>query len=105
MREKLGLSFSNTRGLHQVVDSIPRRAGEWKVKNLSFPDRPDELFTLRHRDILSSIQSLWGDPELADHLVYKPSTLFTDTSQDHRLYNEMWTGKWWNFIQVCLTCL
>ncbi|KAF9003205.1 hypothetical protein BDZ89DRAFT_1146120 [Hymenopellis radicata] len=99
VKDKLGLSYSNTAGLHKVVDSIPRRAGKWKVKHLSFPDRPAEKFTLRHRDILESVRSLWGDPELAEHLGYKPSTLFTDESQDHRLYNEMWTGKWWSFIQ------
>ncbi|KAF9038794.1 hypothetical protein BDZ89DRAFT_894707, partial [Hymenopellis radicata] len=99
VKDKLGLSYSNTAGLHKVVDSIPRRAGKWKVKHLSFPDRPAEKFTLRHRDILESVRSLWGDPEQAEHLVYKPSTLFTDESESHRLYNEMWTGKWWNFIQ------
>lgn len=70
------------------------------MKTLSFPDRPDEKFTLRHRDIIESIRSLWGNPELAEHLVYKPSSLFSDESLDHRLFNEMWTGKWWQYIQV-----
>ncbi|KAF9020721.1 hypothetical protein BDZ89DRAFT_911476, partial [Hymenopellis radicata] len=99
VREKLGLSYTTTAGLHKVVDSIPRCAGRWHVKHLSFPDRPDEKFTLRHRDVVESVRSLWGDPKLAEHLVYKPSSLFTDEAKNHRLYNEMWTGKWWNFIQ------
>ncbi|KAF8988514.1 hypothetical protein BDZ89DRAFT_974911, partial [Hymenopellis radicata] len=72
VKEKLGLSFSNTRGMHKKLSSVPGRAGKWRIKNFSFPDRPDEKFILRHRDIIPAIRSLWGDPSLAQHLVYRP---------------------------------
>lgn len=60
---------------------------------------------MRHRDILQAIQSLWGDPELAEHLVYKPRRMFhqpTEEGKAHgtRFYNEMWTGNWWWYVQV-----
>ena len=78
VKEKLGLSYSNTKALHETLDNVPRRAGTWHNKHITFPDRPDDLFTLRHRDLLEAIRSLWGDPKLAKYLVYKPRKLFTN---------------------------
>ncbi|KIY60835.1 hypothetical protein CYLTODRAFT_363653, partial [Cylindrobasidium torrendii FP15055 ss-10] len=52
VREKLGLSYANSAGVHRQLDEIPRRAGKWHVKHLTFPDREEEPFILRHRDIL-----------------------------------------------------
>ncbi|KIY61007.1 hypothetical protein CYLTODRAFT_318311, partial [Cylindrobasidium torrendii FP15055 ss-10] len=95
VKEKLGLSFKNTSGLHQQLDSVPLRAGEWQVKHLTFPDREDDPFILRHRDVLNAIKALWGDPNLAKHIVYRPSRIFTDREKKHRIVNEMWTAEWW----------
>ncbi|KIY70442.1 hypothetical protein CYLTODRAFT_451745 [Cylindrobasidium torrendii FP15055 ss-10] len=85
VKERLGLTYENTAGLHQTLDGIPRRAGEWLTKELSFPDRPDDTFILRHRNILEAIQSLWGDPSLANKIVYRPSKIFTDRNKTHRI--------------------
>ncbi|KAE9389338.1 hypothetical protein BT96DRAFT_1070394 [Gymnopus androsaceus JB14] len=98
--EKLGLSYKNVAGLHKAVDSIRPRAGEWKVRRLRFKDRPDEAFILRYRDILEAVKSLWGDPALAKHLVYRPKKVFQDAEKEKRCYSEMWTGKWWQYTQV-----
>ncbi|KIY61062.1 hypothetical protein CYLTODRAFT_405753 [Cylindrobasidium torrendii FP15055 ss-10] len=102
VREKLGLSYNNTAGLHDTMDHIPRRAGEWLTKELSFPDLPNDTFILRHRDILEAIQSLWGNPSLANKIVYRPCKIFTDRDKTHRIVNEMWTGDWWWRIQNML---
>ncbi|PPQ84566.1 hypothetical protein CVT26_004024, partial [Gymnopilus dilepis] len=40
--EKLGLSFRTMRALHQKVDSIPERAGQWQERELFFQDEPEE---------------------------------------------------------------
>ena len=48
--ENLGLSYHNTRSLHQKVDGIPERAGDWQTRTLSFKDRPNDAFTVRFRD-------------------------------------------------------
>ncbi|KAE9387634.1 hypothetical protein BT96DRAFT_960358 [Gymnopus androsaceus JB14] len=101
--EKLGLSYHNVRGLHKCVDSIRPKAGDWKVRCLRFKDCPDEEFILRHRNILDVIKSLWGDPLLAQHLVYRPKSIFKDAEKKQRTYSEMWSSKWWQFMQqVCV---
>ncbi|KAE9389231.1 hypothetical protein BT96DRAFT_947028 [Gymnopus androsaceus JB14] len=92
VQEKLGLSFSNIARLHKAVDAIQPCAGAWK-------DRPDKEFILCHRNILDVIKSLWGDPLLAEHLVYCPKSIFQDAQKKKRSYSEMWTGKWWQFTQ------
>ncbi|KAJ7693152.1 hypothetical protein B0H17DRAFT_933172, partial [Mycena rosella] len=102
VREKLGLSYKNIRGLHQIVDDIPERAGEWMTKSLSFPDRPGEKHFIRYRDPLAAIRSLLGNPAHAKDIVYVPTKVFLDAQRDNRVYNEMWTGKWWTAVQVSL---
>ncbi|ESK83971.1 hypothetical protein Moror_7502 [Moniliophthora roreri MCA 2997] len=68
--EKLSLSFHNTQALHQKIDTIPPRAGKWKVGRLHFKNQPDAEFILHYRDPLEAIRSLWGDLSLSEHLAY-----------------------------------
>jgi hypothetical protein len=100
--EKLGLSYSNTYGLHKFLDGIPETAGKWTTKHLVFDDAPDQEHIIRMRDPLDAIKSLWGDPALAKHLVYAPRKIFSNANKDNRIYSEMWSGKWWNAVQVSL---
>lgn len=98
--------------MHERLDEIPRRAGKWQSKHIYFPDKPEQPFILIHRDILEAIQALWGDPSLANHLVFKPKRMFAEANKDSksRVYTEMWTAEWWWIIQVrtgpyvCLSC-
>lgn len=86
--------------MHQILDNIPDRAGKWQTRYLTFKDQPDQTFIIRHRNIIESIASLWGDPAFAKHLVYAPSKIFSNSEKTNRIYSEMWSGKWWNAIQV-----
>lgn len=88
--------------MHKALAEVPLRAGEWKDTVIRFADRPDNPFVLRHRDTLEAVRALWGDPDLAQHIVYRPSKLFSDENKDtsDRVYSEMWTGDWWWKIQV-----
>jgi hypothetical protein len=88
--------------LYQILDNIPERAGKWQTRHLTFKDYPDQTFIIRHRNVIESIRSLWGDPAHAKNLVYAPRKIFTDNSRTNRLFSEMWTGKWWHAIQVVL---
>ncbi|KAI5893113.1 uncharacterized protein SCHCODRAFT_02498405, partial [Schizophyllum commune H4-8] len=92
--ESLGLSFHNTRSLHQNLDEIPLRAGSWSTKILRFRDRPDDAHLIRMRDPVEAVRSLWGDPTLAKHLVYRPQKIFDSAKRDNRFFSEMWTGDW-----------
>ncbi|KAJ3711596.1 hypothetical protein C8R42DRAFT_544044, partial [Lentinula raphanica] len=76
VKENLGVTFNNTKSMYDKVDHIPDRCGPWSTKKLSFKDRPEEEFTIHHRDPIEAIKALWGDPTLAQDLVYKPSKLF-----------------------------
>lgn len=79
---------------------MPERAGPWKTKKLHFPDRKQETFTIRYRNPLEAIKTLWKDPELSPQMTFGPTKVYTDTSRSDRIYNEMWTGQWWNILQV-----
>ena len=101
--EKLGLSYHNTRSLHQTIDNdIPERAGTWRTDEIFFNDFPDIVYTVRSRDPLEAIQGLWGDPVLSQHIIYRSKKIFSDKNCQNRIYTEVWTGKWWAAIQVMI---
>ncbi|KDR76055.1 hypothetical protein GALMADRAFT_67859, partial [Galerina marginata CBS 339.88] len=60
---------------------------------------PGVTHTIRYRDPIEAIQSLWGDPALASHLVYRPRKLFSSCDRQNRIYTELWTGQWWHAVQ------
>lgn len=86
--------------LHQKVDGIPERSGQWKTRELKFDDRPDDTFTVRYRNPVEAIKSLWKDPELSPQMVYAPRKVFSNSGRRTRIYSEMWTGQWWQVQQV-----
>ncbi|EPS92722.1 hypothetical protein FOMPIDRAFT_1056616, partial [Fomitopsis schrenkii] len=100
-RDKLGLSYHNTRALLQRVDSLPERA-EWEEHWVSFKDRPGEKHLVQFRNIIQAIRALLGNPQHADKIVYRPRRLFRDASRQQRIYSEMWTGQWWHAVQSLL---
>lgn len=83
-----------------MIDAIPERAGRWKTRNLHFPDNPSDKFCLRYRNVLEAIRGLIGDPTHAQDIVYAPKKIFTNRRKSTRVYSEMWTGQWWNAVQV-----
>jgi hypothetical protein len=100
VKERLELSYHNTRALHKVLDDIPPRA-EWHSKKLAFEDRPEDEYTIYYRNPIDAMRSLLGNPAHAKDIVYRPKKIFRDKEKSVRIYNEMWTGKWWHAIQVC----
>ncbi|KAG1760237.1 hypothetical protein EDD22DRAFT_980691 [Suillus occidentalis] len=88
VRECLGLQYHNTRSLHQTVDSIPAHA-KWQSTYLAFHDKPQHKHELHYRNPLDAIQALLGNPAHARDIVYKPSTIFTDSTHSTRIYNEI----------------
>ncbi|PPQ75356.1 hypothetical protein CVT26_015158 [Gymnopilus dilepis] len=97
--EKLGLSYHNIRALHQKIDSIPERAGVWETKHLFFNDDPNEKYTIRFRDPIEAIKSLWKDPELSPHMFFRPAKVYTNKDREIRIFSEMHTSKWWHVCQ------
>jgi len=99
--EKLGLSYHNARALHKKVDSLPEKAGKWIVSQLKFPDSPSDTYTIRYRDPVEAIKSLWKDPELSPKMQFAPQKVFSDKDKSNCIYSEMWTGQRWHILQVC----
>lgn len=98
--EGLGLSYHNVRSLHKKLDSLPETAGDWKTKHLSFRDRPGDVYTIRFRDPLEAIKSLWKDSALSPKMKFAPEKIYSDKTKKNRIYSEMWTAKRWHVLQV-----
>ena len=98
--ESLGLSYHNTCKLHQVIDGILSWV-EWKTQSLWFKTDPQAKHYIHYRNPLDAIQSLLGNPAHANHIIYKPKKIFVNAKKEKRIYHEMWTGSWWNTVQVC----
>ncbi|PIL34532.1 hypothetical protein GSI_03310 [Ganoderma sinense ZZ0214-1] len=98
--EKLGLSFTNSRGLNKIIDKRmssgrpPFERHEIVVAG--------EAFEVYYRDVLSCIRALFGDPEFTADLLLAPERHFTDEEQEVRVYFEMNTGQWWWRVQEAL---
>ncbi|KAG1756586.1 uncharacterized protein EDB91DRAFT_1233380 [Suillus paluster] len=60
----------------------------------------EDKHIVHHRDPLEAIKTLLGNPAHAEHVVYGPKKIFSDASQSERIYNEMWTGDWWNTLSL-----
>ena len=98
--ESLGLSYHNTCKLHQVIDGIISWV-EWKTQSLWFKTDPQAKHYIHYRNPLDAIQSLLENPAHANHIIYKPKKIFVNAKKEKRIYHEMWTGRWWNTVQVC----
>ena len=57
----------------------------------------DEVFEVYHRDIIQCLRALYGDPEFASHLIFKPEKHFSvdEDGEESSHYHDMHTGKWW----------
>jgi Plavaka transposase len=97
MSERLGLSFQNSRELNRIIDEhLPSRP-KFERHDIVIED---ETFQVYFRDIMDCIALLYGNPEFAPHLTFAPECHYSDTDKKHRIYHDMYTGKWWWETQV-----
>lgn len=80
---------------------MPEKAGEWKTQKLKFNDAED-IFTIRYRNPIAAIRSLWRDGQLSPEMVFAGCKIFSDEKKENRIFSEMHTGKWWHVLQVRL---
>ncbi|KAI0055813.1 hypothetical protein BV25DRAFT_1921497 [Artomyces pyxidatus] len=73
-----------------------------EIKYIWFEDKPDNKHLVQYRDPLEAIEALLGNPAHAKHIVYRPRKVFSSQTKEVRVYNEIWTGKWWYSVQSSL---
>jgi len=97
--EGLGLSYKTANELNSIIDNnLPGRP-PFKTRELVIGG---EHLEFHYREILPSIQAIFGNPELAHDMVFAPERHYHDSEQKHRVYSEMHTGDWWWSVQVCI---
>ncbi|KAH9058056.1 hypothetical protein EDB87DRAFT_1675459 [Lactarius vividus] len=96
--ERLGLSYSTTNELNSVIDKLP---GPPPFKS-DVLEVGGEHLHFYHRDIILCIQTLFGNPEFAQDLVFAPERHYADAERTCRVYSEMHTGDWWWSVQTSL---
>lgn len=93
-------SFYLYRKLFDQLPSVP----QWSSKTIRVngkATRADgqvdfEEVEMWKRDPVCLVQEILENPELQNEIRYKPFKLYTDNEKTERIYNEMWTGDWWN---------
>lgn len=95
--EKLGLSYSTSKELNDIIDKALPGAPPFRCLNLKVDG---EHLEFHCREIIPCIRSLFGNPDFANDLIYAPERHYTDAERTCRVYNEMHTGNWWWSVQV-----
>jgi hypothetical protein len=100
VKDSLGLSYSNSKELNKIIDQkLPSERPTFRHKEIIVAG---EVFDLHYRDILECVKELFGDPELAEHLILAPERHYVDEDQGIHQYDDMHTGKWWWSMQKLL---
>ena len=101
------MAKKNKRAFFAKIDSLPRGPGwqceMWEAKG----DEVDEQgryrvkrFELWKRDPVECIKDLMANPLFSEHMRYAPERLYEDDTGEKPIFSEMWTGEWWEKIQV-----
>jgi hypothetical protein len=97
----LGLSYKNARELNKIIDcKISTGRPPFQTHDITVSG---ELVTLHARNIIECVKALYGDPDFARFLIFKPERHYHIRAggMRHRMYHDMHTADWWWEIQVC----
>jgi hypothetical protein len=59
-----------------------------------------ETVELWLRDPVECVKELFSNPAFKEDMHYKPQKVYSEGSRTERVYDEMWTGRWWWKTQV-----
>lgn len=60
----------------------------------------DTAVEFYYRDALECVKALFGAPEFASDLIFRPVRHYADEGRKTRVYHDMHTGDWWWSMQV-----
>ncbi|KAL7279210.1 hypothetical protein ACG7TL_007050 [Trametes sanguinea] len=90
--ERLGLSYRSSQELNALVDQLPTGRPRFVRREIEIGGETFEMFL---RDILECIRALFGDPDFAGILVFRPERHYADEDYQTRVYFDVHTGEWW----------
>lgn len=77
--EKLGLSFSSSEELNQIIDKkLPNGLPQFVWEEVEIAGQKFEFY---HRDIIQCIRVLYGNPELAPFLAHAPEKHYMSSNR------------------------
>ncbi|KAH7903095.1 hypothetical protein BJ138DRAFT_1021154 [Hygrophoropsis aurantiaca] len=101
VREKLQLSYNNSRALNQIIDHELPALADWS-KSIIHVDGLEDDFELYMRDPVEIIKALWANPAYLEYMTYAPERHFSDDAKKDRMYDEMTSGDWCWKTQVSI---
>lgn len=97
VHEKLQLSFKGPQELNQIIDNeLPGRPPFQRHEVLV----EGETCDVYYRDIIACIRALFGDPDFASVLKFRPEKHYIDEKKEERMYHDIQTARWWWCMQV-----
>ncbi|QRV90393.1 hypothetical protein RhiJN_18411 [Ceratobasidium sp. AG-Ba] len=97
-----GWFCSSLKDFEQEVNRLPRGPRWYRETIIVTGDQDVEVLDLWKRDIAELIRMLLSDPRFIPHTRYAPERHYTSETKRHRVYNEMWSGRWWWRMQNLL---
>ena len=92
------MSFSSAEELNKIIDTkLPNGLPQFVREEIELAGQKYEFY---RRDILQCVRALYGDPELAECLMYAPEKHYTGPDKKSRIFSEMNSGRWWWTRQV-----
>jgi Plavaka transposase len=73
--KKLGLSYSNTRELNNIIDKKLPGCPPFKCQEVVVDG---QVFDIYFRDVIACVHGLFGDPEFSQHLKTAPECHYLD---------------------------
>ncbi|KAG8769490.1 hypothetical protein FRC12_004934 [Ceratobasidium sp. 428] len=94
--------WGNLKEFKQEVNRLPRGPSWFRETIRVVGDQNDEILDLWKRDIVAMIRHLLTDPRFIPHTRYAPEKHYDSKTRQNRVYDEMWSAKWWWQIQNLL---
>ncbi|KAJ7119227.1 hypothetical protein C8R43DRAFT_1152418 [Mycena crocata] len=91
MSETISLGQTD-RELNRIIDDLPTGRPTFSRQEIVVAG---EAFDVYFRPVVNCIKALYGDPEFAHELVFKPERHYADADKTIRLYHDMHTAEWW----------
>ena len=97
--EKLQISFKGPKELNQIIDNNLPGSPPFKRHEVLVNSEVCEVY---YQDIIACICALFGDPDFASVLVFRPEKHYIDEEKEEHMYHDMQTGCWWWCMQVSM---